>query len=99
MIERHQEEWSPVGSGHLYVEYFLLLLLIPSFVAQIFYTSRCGARKSRRSVWEVLGNPTRMVSGGPVDGSEGGQKGFNDVEAKRDPKLFMARERAVTKQN
>lgn len=39
------------------------------------------------------------TSGGPRDGFEGGQKGLNDVEAKREPKQFRARERTVTKQN
>ena len=34
-----------------------------------------------------------------MDGLEGGQKGLNDVEAKRVPRQFMARERTVTKQN
>lgn len=32
-------------------------------------------------------------------GSEGGQKALNDVEAKREPRQFMAKERTVTKHN
>lgn len=51
---------------------------------------------------ELLGSP-----GKPQDEDQqrprgwigGWQKGFNDVEAKREPKQFMERERTLTKQN
>ena len=56
-------------------------------------------RTATGASWKVLGNLRTPISGGPVDGLEGGQKGLNDVEAKGVPRQFMARERTVMKQN
>lgn len=112
MIARHLEEWSPVNwqwialGGEFMATFtcsiFCPVLSEPSTRVDLDFSLRSWKEMERTASgasWKVLGNLRTLISGGPVDGLEGGQKGLNDVEAKRVPRQFMARERTVTKQN
>ena len=64
----------------------------------VWISSSGPGRRWKEQPQEPLGKSWE-ASGHPVDGLEGGQKSFNDVEAEGAPRQLTARERTVMKQN